>query len=247
MKHSRTHDLQLNKGQMVLSAPQQDLLIEVIDGLLDANCDPHKGSMLIVHARADGTSEEILSGNLMSGKAIGSRSQKIKRYPHSELRLINEAHYNSADYVDLEVRDAVRCSTPGTFYYDKIDPGTGGIYAENGHYVLSLPIDSGRIVASFRASYCQRDGSILPSISEPLQHRLMLMGLAEAFRTVMPLDQRLADSIAEIMSAYERRSLAAQDANDALAEQHTTRDDIDPYSVVDGNSELLSSQKIAHA
>lgn len=214
MEFSLLHGLQLNKEQRTMSETQQHQLLEVIGKLLRANYNPHEGSLLIVRTWADGTFEELLSGNLILGRASGCHTQKFKGD-----RLVNDAHYNSAEYVDHEVSEAIRCGTPGTFYYEKIKSDVGCIYAEQGHYVLSLPLENGRIIASFRANYCWHHKNIASSTSEPWQHRLMLTSLAEAFCTIMSQEQRLVDSFEEILSSYCQRERSCYTANSALIQR----------------------------
>lgn len=248
MNFSLLHNLQLNREQKTLCETQQRQLLEVIGRLLYANYDPREGSILIVRTWADGTFEKILSGDLMLGKASDCHTQKRKYHPNLGLQVVNDAHCNSADLVDREVSSAIECNTPGTFYYNKIDAGIGSIYAEDGHYVLSLPLENGRIIASFRANYCQRRGDISSSISEPWQHRLMLTGLAEAFCTILSQDQRLIDSFDEIISAHNRRGLTCYGANSALVQKCLSHERMKTYRVIHiNNSKMPILPRVAYA
>lgn len=214
MNFSLLHNLQLNREQITLCESQQHQLLKVIGKLLSANYNPHEGSLLIVRTWADGTFEELLSGDLMLGKASNCHTQKLKGD-----YLVNDSRYSSAEYVGHEVSEAIRCSTPGAFYYGKIDSNVGRIYAKQGHYVLSLPLNNGRIIASFRANYCWHHHNMTSSISEPWQHRLMLTGLAEAFCLVMPQEERLADSFEEILASYCERERACYTVNSGLIQR----------------------------
>ncbi len=244
MEFSLLHNLQLNKEQKTMSGTQQKQLLEVIGMLLRTNYNPHEGSMLIIRAWADGTFEELLSGDLMLGKASGCHTQTLKGD-----RLVNDSHYNSAEYVGHEVSEAIRCDTPNAFYYGKIKSDVGCVYAEQGHYVLSLPLENGRIIASFRANYCWRHNNIASSTSEPWQHRLMLTSLAEAFCAIMPQDQRLADSFKEILSSYYyKREQACYTANSSLIRRclaNNSNPDEVIYRVINiSNSKLPAIRRI---
>lgn len=216
MNYSLLSNLQLNKEQVTLSRAQQKQLLEVIGRLIFANFRPSHGSILIIRAWADGTYEQILSGDLSSGVAERCYTQALKDHPRRGLNLVNDMCGNSAELVGWEVSEALGCEKPGAFYYGKINPCRGSLYAEDGHYVLSLPLDNGRIIAAFRASYSWRKGGISSCVSEPWQHRLFLASLAETLHRIMPRDQRLADSYDEIMSVVSQRNLSGYKANSDL-------------------------------
>lgn len=202
MNFSLLANLQLNKEQITLSRTQQTLLLEIVGRLLHANYSPKRGSILIVRAWADGTYERILSGNLIEGKASGCHTQKLKQCRGMGELVVNATHSDSATFVEREVLEALNCANPGSFYYSKISPERGTIYSEYGHYVLSLPLDNGRLIASFRAHYCW-GGRIRLSVSEPWQHELMLAGLTEALHLLMSHDVRLTDSFEEALLGRE--------------------------------------------
>lgn len=225
------HNLQLNMEQTTLSHAQQDQLIKVIGKLLRSNFDPHFGSILIVRAWADGTFEEILSGNLAYGEAADCHTQKLQQRSHSEPRWVNDSRLGSAAYVGHEVSEALNCCDPESFYYGRLDVDTGSFYAGCGHYVLSLPIDDGRIIASFRASYCWRGNRISVSVSELWQNELMLVSLAEALHAIMPQDERLTKSLDEVTAHYHPWETTSYGTNKALITRCLTNERLLIYSI----------------
>lgn len=249
MDFSPTTNLQLNREQATLSEEQQNLLLAIIGRLLSANYDPHRGSLLIVRTWADGTFEKVLSGDLALGTANSCHTQKFKMCPGQGLKVVNDACYESNVLVGLEVAAAIKSGTPGTFYYDKINPNAGSIYAENGRYILSLPLENGRIIASYRASYCWRSNRISVSINEPWQHRLMLASLAEAFCKIMPQDQRLVDSLAEIELFCKRHNCANYSTNSAIIARCIARKDAKVSKVINmENSKMPATRwRVAYA
>lgn len=252
MKFSSTQNLQLNMEQLTLSKAQQELLLAVIKKLLKANYYPLKGSILIVRTWADGVPEEILSGDLGYGKAKNCRVQKLEQSSNSGPRLVNDKrfeHFGSNRLVGWGVSAALQCDIPDTFYYGRIHADVGSVYAENGHYILSLPLEDGRIVASFRADYCQRGGAYSSCVNEEWQHRLMLAGLAEALYKIMPQDKRLATSFKEVKSVYWWRRLVDLDANSNLISRCIARKKIKKCKVINiANSKMPATRRrVAYA
>lgn len=242
------HNLQLNMAQSTLSLAQQEQLVEILARMLYANFDPHFGSILIVRAWADGTYETILSGNLDNGTACNCRTQKWQDHPHTGLKLVTDACLNSDAYVGHEVSEALQCANPGSYYYGRIDPAVGSLYAENGHYVLSLPLDNGRIVASFRASYCWHQSRISTSISEPWQHKLMLVSLAEVFHLLLSQDLRLADSFEEITTALRQRETTNYGTNSAMIRRRLShRHTVTIYQITNRANSKLPLVRQAYA
>lgn len=246
MKNSLLNTLQLNREQKTLCETQQQQLLEVVDRLIRVNYDPHEGSILIIRAWADGTFEEVLSGNLAYSSAEKSCTRELKEDHLKRTRLTNEYH-DSSDLVGYEVSEALNCEDVESFYYDKINTTTGKICAENGHYVLSLPIEEGRIIASFRANYCWCSGNIKSSINEPWQHQLILAGLAETLHKMMPEDERLEHSFNQALCSCKWCALEGHDINSAMIQrclsgQHAHKPMA--YSAVAlGNSKLPSMRR----
>lgn len=208
--------------------------------------------MLIVRTWADGTFEKILSGNLGYGKAKNCRVQKLKQFSSSRPRLVNDKrfeHFDSSELVGWEVSTALQCDIPGTFYCGRIHADSGSVCAENGHYVLSLPLEDGRIVASFQADYCWRDGTSSSYVNEEWQHRLMLAGLAEALHKIMPQDKRLTASFKEVESVYWCRRLIDLDTNSNLISHCIAREKIKKCKVINiANSKMPATRRrVAYA